>query len=553
MNPTDLNDPADLFGAEAVRDLRLLRRAYADLIRTHGPESDPVAFAHIRRLFEAARDALEQAPEPLPPDAPAGEGDEAENEWVDARLRQTTPEELAGLAESLAARAMDQGSQAAAVTYLALCEARTPTESVAWLTRLASAPAHREVAARLGHFLLATHTHQALCPDWPGLWAALDEASRHRLIAHRIEVLLSLGEGAAAFDLFRAHGSGIRRTAPKVWLSGVQRLLLEPGPGFDVEELVALETALDAVDLEIEPAFHDHLQRCIGLQHALRHAEGDLAVPAPLLEIIRLGAREDPPSRAHRLGRLVDSVPALGGALAHLRYHHPVLHARLESDRESLSHSSLFMMRWLRDGRPPTVRLTVGEGTLARLYQCAESGPRPGFWDELPPLPAGPPVPFTKRTDVNLVGCGTMVLCSLIAGAGELLPGLRLGEPNVPAVVLVLVLVAVVWGVLDNRRDRLQLARKAWSAAPPLPPEAVSQARDWLRATGLYPHELAALAEHHGARTLRRLAALLLADEQCEYLVLGPAHVERALREAAEADMRRRDAQVDPGPAEAPT
>lgn len=60
-------EPAALFG-EAVAEPRALKRAYAALVKRFGPEGDPEAFEHIRRLYEAARDGAE--PAPPQPEAP---------------------------------------------------------------------------------------------------------------------------------------------------------------------------------------------------------------------------------------------------------------------------------------------------------------------------------------------------------------------------------------------------------------------------------------------------------------------------------------------------
>jgi hypothetical protein len=53
--------PRALFG-DAVDDARALKRAYASLIRRFGPDAAPDVFAHIRRLYEAARDGDSDGP-----------------------------------------------------------------------------------------------------------------------------------------------------------------------------------------------------------------------------------------------------------------------------------------------------------------------------------------------------------------------------------------------------------------------------------------------------------------------------------------------------------
>ena len=49
--------PRNLFG-EAVDDPRSLKRAYATLIRAFAPDDHPEVFAHIRSLYESARDGV---------------------------------------------------------------------------------------------------------------------------------------------------------------------------------------------------------------------------------------------------------------------------------------------------------------------------------------------------------------------------------------------------------------------------------------------------------------------------------------------------------------
>ncbi|MEM7675979.1 MAG: hypothetical protein AAF449_08250 [Myxococcota bacterium] len=50
--------PVDLFGAEALQSSSALKRAYARLIRRYGPDHHPQVFAHIRDLYEQARDGV---------------------------------------------------------------------------------------------------------------------------------------------------------------------------------------------------------------------------------------------------------------------------------------------------------------------------------------------------------------------------------------------------------------------------------------------------------------------------------------------------------------
>ena len=47
--------PEDLFGIEALRNPRALKRAYAKLIRRFGPDHDAEAFRHVRAVYERAR------------------------------------------------------------------------------------------------------------------------------------------------------------------------------------------------------------------------------------------------------------------------------------------------------------------------------------------------------------------------------------------------------------------------------------------------------------------------------------------------------------------
>ena len=58
-DPLSATTPLALFGADALSDARALKRAYARLIRRFKPEVAPAAFAHIRRVYEEAKAALD--------------------------------------------------------------------------------------------------------------------------------------------------------------------------------------------------------------------------------------------------------------------------------------------------------------------------------------------------------------------------------------------------------------------------------------------------------------------------------------------------------------
>lgn len=527
LSPTEIHDPARLFGADAVLDLRQLKRAYAALIRAYGPESHPEVFEHVRRLYEEAREALERGDEPGKP-APSVEDDEL----VAARVRQCAPEDLDALAEWLEVRALTDGSTAAAVTRLALFEARSPTGSVAWLTRLAGRPATRELARDLAHFLLQARTRQALCPDWPSMWGALDEPDRFILLAHLIEALLAMGEEAAAFETYRTHGGDIRRVATRSWLSVVHRLLVAPGDGFSTDELRSLQTALDAVELDLEPARHAMLQELVELRLAVRRAERDLGVPPPVLDVLRRAVGADAPTRAHLLVRLAMMEPSPYGALAHLRYFHPILHRFLERIRESISGSNAFMMRWLYEGKPPPVPEGPSAAALARLHASLDRGRKPRFFDALPPLRWRERRTFDQGRGQTawLAIMGIVATNGLFKSCGDPARQVSASGPVLFAIVLVGVTVVLALAV-GRQALRLRAARLAWRRGD-FPTRAKQQLKAWLRTTGLFPHELAALATLHQEPRLCHLVAEVMADDDCDYQILGMAHVERALRAA---------------------
>ena len=524
MSPTEIHNPADLFGEVAVRDLRQLKRAYAGLIKAHGPETDPRAFEHIRRMFEAVKAALEREsvaePEPWP-QASGSDGD-----LVEARIRKARADDLDSLAAWLESTTLSEACEPAAVARLALCEAVSPRVSLEWLMRLADHEKLRPVALALAHFLLQARPHQSRSPDWPRLLASFDDTQQCGLVAHRVCALLAKEDAEAAEELFRTHGGALRRVTPGAWLTVVRELLDAAGCALTEAELIGIRTELDAADLEIEPALHALLQWRVDVRLALLAAASDAEVPGYLVETLQRGLGADLPTRAHLLIPLAAQA-GFYTARARLAHFHPTLHKFLDDLRESLSGANAFLSRWLVEEAAPPLPVELPESGVERLLLAIDAVDEPGLGYGRPPPPGVVRVAacFERVFHAQVGVLFALAIVASVTGLGKW----ALEHGGVALCTLGL----IVFGPMAARRPILAWAeRKAAEYHAIVAGSALQQLKAWLRSSGFYPHEVAAFARAHDHRRLLKLATDLLWDDDCDFQVLGPAHLERALRVA---------------------
>lgn len=117
-------DPALLFGEEALQDTKLLRKAYARLLRTLGAESNPEGFVILQAAYAEAQ-ARAAAPT-TPPRAETEPAAGGTAEWSDREWSIWLRESERSVEELRAELERHPGESAAAVLGLAVDGALAP-------------------------------------------------------------------------------------------------------------------------------------------------------------------------------------------------------------------------------------------------------------------------------------------------------------------------------------------------------------------------------------------------------------------------------------------
>lgn len=175
MNPLDARTPSELFGDE-VADTASLRRAYAKLVRSFGPERNPVEFAHIRALYESALSSIKvrstgDGPQKSAPRAAVVPAESAIN--LAAELSSVNETNLDAWLDNLWVRARTSLDPAALHAAVVLTQLRDPDSLVARLAASAtSLPDHLVGFARE---LMDCRPERAGDPAWNELVASVPD------------------------------------------------------------------------------------------------------------------------------------------------------------------------------------------------------------------------------------------------------------------------------------------------------------------------------------------------------------------------------------------
>lgn len=295
-DPLSAQTPQALFGAAAVGDLRRLKRAYAKLIRVFSPESAPDVFAHVRRLYEEARAALQRGAA-----AVDGEGEGPPRAVVDlgALLGMDRASLEAGGWSLVVSRLYEQGGRAPEMALDA---------AIAALPEGARADARGALLAGLCHL-----DPQRAAETWRRWQSRAD---------HTLPVQARVLQMALA-DL---------------------RWHLAP---------VELDRLVDALRRADHPFDDGLVDQATDLLYAARAVRGAHRVPAAVLDIIRTGHGAPPVEAARALRRLVECDVDLDGALALLERGHPGLYAALWQMYEEASDQRAYLWAWAYRGEPP--------------------------------------------------------------------------------------------------------------------------------------------------------------------------------------------------------
>jgi len=520
MNPLDHTTPEALFGADALADSRALRKAYARLIRRFDPETSPEVFAHIRRLYEAARrrDVQGPAPEVVVP-AAAPEAPPVDD-WREA-LHAGGLE--AGLT-ALEARVRGQKDPEAARLLTAVLAGRGVAQVRAGLVRIwpELTPGHRKSL-----LLAAFELRPGLAG--PAQWDPTfdDTLAPSALALLRLEALSEAGLARAAGEVFTDSWDDLR-TGP---LSTRRAALALVGRSEALYWLPAtlvhaLRVHVGSVAAELDDATAEYLLRRLIQVQSLHGARLDRQVPDALVEVL-WAAREASPQHAALFLQDVRAAYASAGVseLAdHLMRHHPAVLRMVDELVERASGRSAWAWHWSQQSRPPPT-FEGSRGPIAPRLAKADADL------ELVAIPKPPPFTWEGVRRAGLQVVAFSVLGGLISTLGGLwMEGLLYGEKSVTLMVLwgvvgvpvlsMVVMASIMRGQRERTPDFDPLAR--WR------PRLVVEAASDMARNGLWTHDLA--TRLNGGRSVVVAAFLdeLLCDRTADLRAVTDAHCGRA-------------------------
>jgi hypothetical protein len=269
-------DPVLLFGEEALQDAKLLRKTYARLLRTWGPETNPQGFVILQAAYEEAQ-ARAVAPTPSP-DA-AAEADEAGTaEWNEAEWSTWLVQPGRTLEEVRGELLRYREETVAAVTGLAVEGALRPDGVRAALVNLLL----RDGAGRLSYS--AARIAFALDPalpmeGWPSLMQELRGTSRRApMEVARLDALLEAHETQAAWSFWQETGRQLMSELPDVVLSRYETLLGMAAWVVPGKELLAEREWLQDVHLQLDDVTRERFDRIVLVDLAVRRSVADSSV-----------------------------------------------------------------------------------------------------------------------------------------------------------------------------------------------------------------------------------------------------------------------------------
>lgn len=383
MSPLDAATPEALFG-EAVRDAVALRRAYARLVRLHGPETDPDGFRQVRRLYEAAVAALATRPddtaEALASDGAVAEAAPSSQEeaWVDAKLADATEQTLPALLDMLEERALAQRSGPALLATVGLAEAIAPTRTVGILARVNARWGLSTATAAVVELAVQSRSAIVLDPEWSELVEAVEDPTvRARLMLSELRTHLARRRPAATWARWEAWEGFLRTHAADGWA----QLL---GPILHTSAWEASEAAIARwiervraadVPLDDQAVFQLTARLCDVLDW--RRAAADPAVAPDLLRAAREVSLADDHERLVLLRDFAERD--FGSRILDLEGTHPGLAAMVHRAVESATGRAAALASWSRESGPdaqdlpPEPARLQAAGCLQRLEESRRS------------------------------------------------------------------------------------------------------------------------------------------------------------------------------------
>lgn len=509
MNPLDAPTPAALFG-DAAGDPRELRRAYARLIRAHGPEGEPEVFQHVRRLYEEGLAALQRATAATT--TPAETNVDAEGEWVDKRLADIEREGLAAVLAALEERAR-AGSKPAFLAAAALVDASAPDRLVPLLVSLIRNPALSGTVGRIAELALAERPALLDAHDWGTIRGrCADPAARARLFLTEVDTLLALKRPDSAWERWEASGDEIRAADEARWGALTVRVLRLAGPGRPVGQLDRWIDRFWSAELGLEDSLADVLCRAACDAIAIGAARADATVPRALLDQLGELLLAEPLDRAAMLVALgADEARRL--EIERLAERHPGVYSVVLRVFSTLNARDQALRIWHESGRPEP-HPPVDARALVPAYEgdaADHAEIRQANWEV-----------FRRRTRLT---------SALLLGAvgGALLAAWQIIQnPNEATSVGGLIILGFGAAAYFSSRGVIRPdAAERLGLGPTFSfPKLAAAIREACRDQGVWIHEAAA-----AARDDQRLHAgfdALLADPLSDLAVMGPGHTRRA-------------------------
>ena len=526
MNPLDHSSAAELFGVEALGDPKALRKAYARLIRQFTPETHPDAFAHIRRLYEEARQDLGQELRLMTarPEGSAARGAASPHHdwmsWQKAALESGCSQALAHLEAQVLAGADHElirrwvsllGARPSVVARDALVEAwpRIPTQ----------------LQASLVTELLAAHAELGRVDLWCACFDTGSQPGERALL--RMARLDGAGDAQAAAEVFATSWVDLRTMGEDLRVELMEllvcaRLLLWLSSG----QLAALEDWLMAVDVGVSESLVERLYERIACARLLRAARADPAVPADLVDVLWAASQLDSAQAALLLQDVRAAFEAAGVAAlaAHLTNHHPVLMRMVDQLLDRASHRYAWVRLWAQRGAP--VSLFAGAtGPLAPALVRLDG--------ELEGEAAAQPPTWTRQGLVRAALSVAGLLGLLLTGsalAGWSTEGRALGEAFVSvASLLGLLSLPVLWTLVGATRTRLRHEQDAsFDPVAQWRRQLMVAAEADMGRGGLWVHELATRLHSGRAQVVAAFLDSLMTDRTADIRSVTDAHCGRA-------------------------
>ena len=321
------DDPRKLFGEAALGDLRALKRAYARLVKTHGPETDPAGFHHVHSRYEAVRARIEAGPEaPVEAAVPAVPV-RAPEEWARWLQGGEEPPTIEQLRQELAHAAA--GDTAAPVVELAAEAALDPRQTRARLLAALGRPELVPQAFGLCRMAFALDP-TLLDEDWHVLGAEVRRlAPGPPFDIARMDALLAQGRVVDAWKAWTEAGPGLLATLPDVAPGRLYELFKRAAWRLKPEQVAVERRRFHEVDVQMPDDLREALDQLAVIVLAVREAAADPAVPPPIVAAVRriLGA-DGILSDAGILSvirDLGDARPALVAELERIDRRHPAV------------------------------------------------------------------------------------------------------------------------------------------------------------------------------------------------------------------------------------